>query len=332
MTTEAKTGNLRGGREQLFEFLFAIIALFSIPMDVNGAAQTSTGFQAEPETATIPNEMEPANLEPASLKNARTQVVASAERGITGTYTFAFSDQTLRVRVQRDVDAPLIVRLRQADVGKYELLFIGTTEGRFDLRDTLQDGKGRTVDSLPPMYVSIVSTLPNDQRSDLYAAANFEPAITGGYKSAMLLGLASWMLVPAVVYVIKRLRRSEAILVSQAPPPPTFAEQLEPLVMAAANRSLSTREKGRLELLLLQYWRERVVMTELSMAAAIQQLRVHPEAGPLLNAVERWLHCEAPSRGNSEDRSPEEILRLLLPYRSAVAYESERLQASGGSP
>lgn len=101
-------------------------------------------------------------------------------------------------------------------------------------------------------------------------------------------------------------------------PIPTFAEQIRPLVEAAAARTLSAREKGSLELLLLHFWRERASLHDSDMVSAIRQLRAHPDAGNLLSSVERWLH-QSDGAHDARDRSPEAIVELLKPYAEMAA-------------
>lgn len=261
------------------------------------------------------------------------QIVATAGRGITGTFLFTYSGPSLRVRTQREADAPLSLRLRHTErPDQYELRFIGTKEGVFDLRDRLEHAGGSTVKDLPSMLVSIVSALPKDHRSDLFEAADFQPRLTGGYRVGLVVAVIVWIAIPLIVYAIEVLRRPRPVTAPPTSPPLTIADQLRPLVEAAANRRLSTPEKGRLELLLVHYWRERAALPDLNMASAIQQLRCHAEAGPLLQAVENWLHraesfalTGSPSSGPAgiEDRSPDAILRLLQPYHSVAASDAE---------
>lgn len=247
--------------------------------------------------------------------------VSQIERGITGTHTFTYDGPTLRVRTQRDADAPLIVRLKQTNDNAYEANFIGTREGEFDLRQALYHVDG-SLSELPSMPVRVISTLPNDQRSDLFQAIDFEPTLGGGYRLGMLIAAALWLIVPAAIFAWRWLRQPP--VVAEEPPAsvPTWGQRLEPLVTAAVNRPLSAEEKRQLELLLLHYWRERSGADALEMAVSIRELRQHPEAGPLVRNIEAWLHRSAGTDGEaalSLGRSPAEIVQLLEPFRVQLA-------------
>ncbi len=252
--------------------------------------------------------------------------VSQIERGITGTHTFTYDGPTLRVRTQRDADAPLIVRLKRTNDNAYEANFIGTREGEFDLSQALHHVDG-SLATLPSMPVRVISTLPNDQRSDLFQAIDFEPTLGGGYRLVMLIAAALWLFVPAAIFAWRWLRQPPAVAEEPPVPVPTWGQRLEPLVTAAVNRPLSAEEKRQLELLLLHYWRERSGADALEMAASIRELRQHPEAGPLVRNIEAWLHRSAGQDGEAallSGRSPAAVVQLLEPFRVQLAQaESE---------
>lgn len=251
----------------------------------------------------------------ASQKN-----ISKVERGITGTRQFPYSGKPLRAKPQRDTDASIVLRLTAlpTDSKTYEAKFLGNKVGTFNLHANIEHEDGSEATDLPPLAIEIVSTLPKDQRSDLFEAATFEPKVWGGYRlSIVLIGLI-WLSIPVIV-LIRRAMKPKAVI---APPivevVPTFADKLKPLVEAAAAGSLSVREKGQLELLLVHYWRERISLQGVDMASTISQLRVHPEAGQLVRTVERWLH-QSDDSADSDECSPQSIMSLLEPYRADVA-------------
>ena len=173
---------------------------------------------------------------------------------------------------------------------------------------------------MAPIQVNIVSMLPKDHRSDLFDAADFKPTFWGGYRLVLVLVSLTWLSIPIFVSIRRSLRVVPPQNTSFQEPLPSFADQLQPLIEAAASRRLSIREKGSLELLLLYYWRERTTLKSADMASAIRGLRAHPEAGPLVTTVERWLH-QSDVIGDEADRSPEAIVELLKPYRSLATID-----------
>lgn len=253
---------------------------------------------------------------------AGTAVEVKGERGLTGTVVFDFAGKTLRSKTQRDSAAPIWMRLAASakDAHHYEAKFLGTVEGVYDLRSLMEHVDGSEVTEMVPIQVRIVSTLPKDHRSDLFGVAEFKPSFWGGYRLAIVLVGLAWLGIPIVVFIRRALRAVPTVSLTVAEPPPTFADQLQPLIEAAASRTLSIGEKGRLELLLLHYWRDRITPKSTDIAGAIRGLRTHPEAGTLVTTVERWLH-ESDAMEDESDRSPAAIVELLKPYRFLAAID-----------
>ena len=248
---------------------------------------------------------------------AGTAVEVKGERGLTGTVAFDYSGKGLRSKTQRDSDAPIWMRLAASakDPHHYEAKFLGTVEGVYDLCSLMEHVDGSEVTEMAPIQVRIVSTLPKDHRSDLFEVAEFKPSFWGGYRLAIVLVSFAWLSIPIVAFIRRSLKVVPPVSLTVAKPSPTFADQLQPLIEAAASRTLSIPEKGRLELLLLHYWRERATPKSTDIASAIRGLRSHPEAGTLVTTVERWLH-QSDAMEDESDRSPEAIVKLLKPYRS----------------
>lgn len=246
-------------------------------------------------------------------------LVAQAERGITGSFEFRYQGKILHVRPQREVDAPVSVRLQRVNElgGNYEARFIGNREGRFDLREYLEHADGTPPNDLPSMPVQVVSMLPKDQRSDLFDSTVYRPRIVGGYRIAWIIGGLIWIAIPCILWGIRHWNKPPVAPVIPEIQEPTVAEQLRPLIEAAAHRPLSVAEKGRLELLLYHFWRERGALTQENMADSIRKLRTLPEAGELFRVVETWLHSNPDD--TSIDRSPEAILAILKPYQTEHA-------------
>ena len=153
------------------------------------------------------------------------------------------------------------------------------------------------MDGVPPIPVRIVPAYPVTERRRVSPIDPPPRPPLGGYRTAGIVAGVLWAIGLAALIVVRRRRRAEA---TDAPPEPTLAERLRPLVERAAAGTIDVDEKARLERLLLEHWRRRA-------GIELRELRDHPEAGPLLRAIEAWLHRPG--------GTPEEIAELLRPYR-----------------
>jgi hypothetical protein len=257
-------------------------------------------------------------------------VAARATRGITGSVAVIDRGDGLRPRSDLDMDSPLLVRIaapladESAGARSLVLEFIGTHEGVYDLRTVLERPDGSFPEDLAPIPIEIVRRLDPGAGTDVFMEERGARPITGGYRRTLVAIGVAWILVPALVAARRIAARGADA--AEAPPAPaaSLAELLEPLLVAAADRSMTVEERGRLELLLSARLGERAGLAGVPRPEAIARLRRDESAGRVLLAVEGWLHRP----GDPEDRRPE-IARLLAPYRSVHVREGS--PSAGGA-
>jgi len=251
---------------------------------------------------------------------ATAQPAQTVKRGLTGGLTFTYEGPELIASPAQDLSAPLLLRLEPTGKGTYTARFIGSVEGDYDLRSLIVMRSGAKPDDLPPLPVKIVSNLPESFATDLYDAADLRVALASGYWVALISLAGIWLAIPIAVIARRMTRPKPVDVVPDEAPRPSLADQLRPIVVATSQRELTVAEQGRLELLLLHYWRERIAPDAPDMIDAIERLRSHSEAGELLRAVEAWLHAPDPSAHN-----PSRLDSLLRPYRQAPPIETSSL-------
>merc|ERR1711965_1046337 len=79
---------------------------------------------------------------------------------------------------------------------------------------------------------------------------------------------STWIRIPVLAFVQHR-RGTRDEPESEDPPASSFADQLRPLVLAAARRDLSVAERGRLELLLYAHWQDQLDLRDLDRPLAV---------------------------------------------------------------
>ncbi len=206
----------------------------------------------------------------------------------------------------------------------YELHFIGTRAGQYDLRDYLTRVDGKPLADLEPLRVSVAALLPADFDGNL---ESLEPAAlptTWPYRTIAAMAATLWALA-AMWFVSTRWRgrRRRIAIISELPP--TLADQLRLLVAAAIAGQLSPADQARLERLLIGYWRAALRLDGLPTAEALAIMRRDEHAGELLRQIEIWLY-ERPGR------TPIDVAAMLAPYEDAAplpAAAVERLMEAG---
>lgn len=211
-----------------------------------------------------------------------------------------------------DDRTPLILRVEQVEPtadGRftYDFHYIGFEPGSYQLADYLIHPDGSPATELAGTLVHVRSILPADHDGALNSYVPQPFPWFGGYRM-MLGGLAVLWVGGLLAFIWFGRRKRVAVVVVPEAPPPTYAERMRPFVEAAAAGNLTASGQAELERLMTGYWRDKLALPEQRMAAALGALKRHPEAGALLQALERWLHRPGGA-------SPEEINSLLEPYR-----------------
>jgi hypothetical protein len=190
---------------------------------------------------------------------------------------------------------------------RYDLEYTGLEPGTYDLRDYLVRKDRTPLGELPPLQVKVNPVLPPGQI--LPNKLEIEPGPrVGGYSTLTILLLSFWGVgLIALIVSFFFPRRKRALTANSRPV--SLAERLRPLVEGAMAGKLSRTELANLERSLMAYWRKRLRLETVEPAEAMDAMRKHTDAGPLLAQLEAWLHQPGPS-------APVDVSALLAPYRN----------------
>lgn len=214
-----------------------------------------------------------------------------------------------------DADAPLVVRLvstsPHGDARRYDFEVWALEAGDYDLRERLKrvDGVALDLGTLPPIPIHVGSVLAN-ARAKPHTPKSSKTPVIGGYTSLILGAAVVWVI--GLVWLLLSGRARRAGDSHESTRPRTLAERLRPLVERARDGQLSSSERSQLELSLVAYWRRKLGLASERPEDALIELRAHPEAGPLLTSLERWLHEPGPP-------AAVDVAALLEPYRNLPA-------------
>lgn len=236
----------------------------------------------------------------------------------------------LQARPVTDDKQPIILRFvnafPQGTLGyRYDLLYVGYEPGSFDLRDYLMREDGSSTDDLPPIPVQIGSLLPPGQ-IEPNALPGFAVPRLGGYQLWLVIGIIFWCWVLAALLLVGRPRKSR-----QADPDAsvTLADLLRPRIQAAMENRLDARQYAELERMLIALWQRRLQLNDLDPSEVIRKVRQHPESGPLMQALERWMHDPAADRSVDLTKLLQPLSRLSA---SDVDWNASQSRAAAGLP
>jgi len=190
---------------------------------------------------------------------------------------------------------------------RYDIEYYGLDPGTYDLRDYLRRKDGTPATDLPPLPVKVNPVRPPGQVEPNQLQIDPGPRV-GGYWLMVAAGAVVWVLglLAIVGWMLWPLLRSEKQ--PGVARPVSLADRLRPLVEGAIAGKLTQPELASLERALLAFWRRRLGLEADEPAAAMEAMRRHPDAGPLLAQLEAWLHKPGA-------RGPVDVAALLRPYR-----------------
>jgi len=191
---------------------------------------------------------------------------------------------------------------------RYDLRYFGFVPGEYDLAKFLRNADGTKPTNLPPIPVRIRGMLPADHNGMLIEEGTGDFSLPGSY-TAWLIGIGIvWLLAAWPLFLLGRKKKTP-LGQAEDDTGPDLAKRMRPLVEQAANGTLDTDGRARLERMIFSHWREQLGLPEEGDVAGLHhQLKAHAEAGPLLCGLEDWLH-------RPPGTATVDIPALLAPYR-----------------
>ena len=197
----------------------------------------------------------------------------------------------LEARPLTDDKQPIVLRFvntfPQGTLGyRYDLIYSGYEPGPFDLRNYLVRVDGSSTDDLPPIPVQIRSLLSPGQIEPNALPETAIPRL-GGYRWWLTIAIIFWCWALAAILLVGRHRHARRDSRDKSL---SLAELLRPRIQAAMNNKLDSRQYAELERMLIAMWQRRLHLDEFEPSVVISKIREHPESGPLMCSLERWMH------------------------------------------
>ena len=170
----------------------------------------------------------------------------------------------------------------------YDIRYVISLPGEFDLTRYLTSTDGQPIDDLPPFLVRGLTSLTKDIETRIQEIEKVDVSISHWYYESLVgLGLF-WLAWLAGLIFIGRPQRPPAA--PPAPRPPSRIEQIEGLLAALSRGELAVHDKARFEALLLAHWRERLGLRDRRMADCCRDIESSPRWGAVYGQLQAWLH------------------------------------------
>jgi hypothetical protein len=211
--------------------------------------------------------------------------------GVEQAVIIRYSGPRLKAQPYRrgaSVNLRIAGEVQKGRVRVYDIRYVISLPGEFDLTKYLTSRDGRPIGDLPPFRVRGLTSLTKDIETRIQEIENVGVHIGHWYYES-LAGLAVlWVVWLAGLIFIGRPKRPPVS--PPAPRPPSLVEQIDRLLAAIAGGELTVAQKACLEALLLRHWREQLGLSEQRMAASCRGIETSRELGEIYGKLQAWLH------------------------------------------
>ncbi len=191
----------------------------------------------------------------------------------------------------------------------YDVRYLVNRPGTFDLKDYLTAEDGGKLDGLPSFKFHGDPKLSKHLDARIQETEAIGVSV-GGYYYLTLAALGVLWIVWLLLLIF--YGRAKPAPPAAAPPEPTLAELLRPLLAQLEAGTLDAAAKAKLEMLLLHQWREELALTAAPMDTALDAIAGSEKNGQSLRQLQHWLHHPAsPVRR-------EEIAAVIRPYTDSA--------------
>lgn len=211
--------------------------------------------------------------------------------GVEQAVIIRYSGPRLKTRPYRrgaSVNLRIADEVQKGRVRVYDIRYVVSLPGEFDLTEYLTSTDGRPIDDLPPFKVRGLTSLTKNIETRIREIENVGVDVWHWYHESLAgLGVlwAAWLL--GLIFIGRPKRPPKP---PPAPSRPSIMEQIERLLSTMKRRALTIGEKASLEALLLQQWREQLGLAEKRMAASCRDIEQNRELGRIYSKLQAWLH------------------------------------------
>ncbi len=211
--------------------------------------------------------------------------------GVEQAVIIRYSGPRLKAQPYRrgaSVNLRIAGEVQKGRVRVYDIRYVISLPGEFDLTKYLTSTDGHPIDDLPPFPVRGLTSLTKDIETRIQEIENIGIHIWHGYYESLAgLGViwAAWLV--GLIFIGRPTRPP------MPPPEPrqaSLVEQIDGLLAALARGELTIAEKARLETLLLKRWREQLGLAEQRMSVSCRGIEASPELGQVYRVLQTWLH------------------------------------------
>lgn len=192
------------------------------------------------------------------------------------------------------------------DTRIYDVRYIVNRDGTFDLKDYLAAENGNALEGLPSFKFVGDPKLSKNLDTRIQETEEIRVDVGGRYYDTLAALTVLWLIWLLLLIFYKRPRPPAAP--DAGPPAPTLAEMLRGFLTQLEAGTLDAEGKAKMEMVLLQRWRDELALGPVPMSAALDAIARSDKAGEPLRKLQQWLYHPASTVSGTE------IAALIAPY------------------
>lgn len=221
--------------------------------------------------------------------------------GVEEAVIIRYSGSRLVARPYRrgaSVNLRIANQTQQGNVRVYDVRYVVSLPGEFDLTEYLTSADGRPISDLPSFKVRGLTSLTKDIETRIQEIEEVGVHVWHWYYETLTgLGIAWGFWLMGLIFTGRPKRPPK---ITPPPPPPSVAERIARYMMVLRKGELTVNEKAELEILLLEHWRDRLDLRERRMAEACRQIQHSDDLGTPYDKLQAWLHVPNSQSGADE--------------------------------
>ncbi len=236
--------------------------------------------------------------------------------GVEEAVIIRYSGSRLVARPYRrgaSVNLRIANEMQQGNIRVYDVRYVVSLPGEFDLTEYLTSADGRPISDLPSFKVRGLTSLTKDIETRIQEIEEVGVHVWHWYYETLTgLGIAWGFWLMGLIFIGRPKRPPK---IAPPPPPPSVLERIARYLIALKEGELTVDEKAELEVLLLEHWRDRLDLRDGRMAESCRRIQRSDDLGTLYEKLQAWLHVPNSHSGPNE---------FVEAYESRVETQPER--------
>lgn len=193
----------------------------------------------------------------------------------------------------------------------YDIRYLVNRSGTFDLKDYLAAEDGRELAALPTFEFTGDPQLSKDLDTRIQETEEVQVEVGGRYYEILAVLALLWIGWLLLLIFYKRPKPTEEQTEAEAKP--TSAEQLRAYLGKIESGTIDTAAKAKMEMTLLQCWREELSLGDRQMSDSLKQISRNSKTSESLKQLQHWLHDPSSSVSDAD------IAAVIRPYTMEAA-------------